>query len=161
MANAFTPGGGYRKGDGAQEENLFRRSNYCISLDPELDPQLQQKYDTKVYYCDDHGKRKEIRNAQSMYRMDEYGAICTSGITFFRDNEKEKGYSLLSKPIYNVSAIALAAYRDPDITKENRLTRKFAVGTRKKIENFFSIALINGYDTLVLSALGCGAFKNP
>ncbi|CAF1027702.1 unnamed protein product, partial [Rotaria sordida] len=28
MANATSPGGGYRKGDGAQEENLFRRSDY-------------------------------------------------------------------------------------------------------------------------------------
>ncbi|CAF4190414.1 unnamed protein product, partial [Rotaria sordida] len=28
MASATRPGGGYRKGDGAQEENLFRRSDY-------------------------------------------------------------------------------------------------------------------------------------
>ncbi|CAF4684025.1 unnamed protein product, partial [Didymodactylos carnosus] len=33
MANATIPGGGYRKGDGAQEENIFRRTNYYISLD--------------------------------------------------------------------------------------------------------------------------------
>ncbi|CAF2204419.1 unnamed protein product [Rotaria magnacalcarata] len=161
MANAFTPGGGYRKGDNAQEENIFRRSNYCVSLDPDLDPQLQKTYGSKVYYCDDHGERKEMRKDQSMYPMDEYGAIFTTGILVFRDTEKEKGYCLLSKPIHNVSAIALAAYRDPDVTKENCLTRKFAVRTRKKIENLFSIALVNGYDTLVLSALGCGAFKNP
>ncbi|CAF1635218.1 unnamed protein product, partial [Rotaria sp. Silwood1] len=37
MANATSPGGGYRKGDGAQEENLFRRSDYFRSLDVDLD----------------------------------------------------------------------------------------------------------------------------
>jgi uncharacterized protein (TIGR02452 family) len=33
MVNANNPGGGYRRGDGAQEETLFRRSNYYQSLD--------------------------------------------------------------------------------------------------------------------------------
>ncbi|CAF1175849.1 unnamed protein product [Didymodactylos carnosus] len=37
MANATSPGGGYPRGDGAQEENLFRRSDYCISLEYFLD----------------------------------------------------------------------------------------------------------------------------
>ncbi|CAF4704024.1 unnamed protein product, partial [Rotaria magnacalcarata] len=36
MANQTNPGGGYRKGDGAQEENLLRRSNYYQSLDIEI-----------------------------------------------------------------------------------------------------------------------------
>ena len=33
MANKTTAGGSYKGGAGAQEENLFRRSNYCQALE--------------------------------------------------------------------------------------------------------------------------------
>ena len=48
MANAHNPGGGYKRGDGAQEETLFRRSNYFQSLDVELD----NEQPTARFYCD-------------------------------------------------------------------------------------------------------------
>ena len=38
MANAYTPGGGYMTGAGSQEENLFRRSDYCKYLTKEHYP---------------------------------------------------------------------------------------------------------------------------
>ncbi|CAF4930143.1 unnamed protein product [Rotaria sp. Silwood1] len=43
----------------------------------------------------------------------------------------------------------MAAYRDPELTKE------------KMLENIFAIAHHHKHDCLVLSAFGCGAFKNP
>ncbi|CAF4986055.1 unnamed protein product, partial [Rotaria magnacalcarata] len=36
MANVTNPGGRYRTDDGAQEENLFRRSDYYQSLDEQV-----------------------------------------------------------------------------------------------------------------------------
>jgi len=161
MANATTPGGGYRKGDGAQEENIFRRSNYYMSLDYNMDPKQDQYINSKRYYCSSTGQISPLPVHQSLYPMDDYGVIYTSGITVFRGAE-DQGYPFLKRPLYDVCGIAVAAYRDPPIQKNKRqLTPKYAVGTRKKIETLFAVAYRNGHDSLVLSALGCGAFKNP
>ena len=157
MANVSSPGGGYRKGDGAQEENLFRRSDYCRSLDIGLDN--VHKRPSERYHCSSNGQLDPLSDHNSMYPMDEFGAIYTSGITVFRKSE-DTGYSFMKKPLEGVCSLAMAAYKDPKI-EDNLLTGKYAVGTRKKIENIFAIAYHHKHDSLVLSALGCGAFKNP
>jgi hypothetical protein len=92
--------------------------------------------------------------------MEEFGAIYTSGITVFRGTEA-KGYPYMKNPLYNVCAIAMAAYRNPPLNKKNMLENKSAMNTYRKIENIFAIGYQNKHDCLVLSALGCGAFRNP
>ncbi|CAF1367547.1 unnamed protein product, partial [Didymodactylos carnosus] len=159
MANAVSPGGGYRRGDGAQEENIFRRTNYYTSLNYFLEPN-QQHTDHQRFECSAHTTLTALADNESMYPIHEFGAIYTSGITAFRATE-QRGYEYLSTPIYNMSSIALAAYQKPDTYGGDRLAPKYAVGTRKKIENLFAIAFVNGHDSLILSALGCGAFHNP
>ena len=156
MANANTPGGGYRKGDGAQEENLFRRSNYYQSLDVEIaDPNLSE-----WLLCTPRCDHKRIVDYPRLYPMDEFGAIYTSGITVFRQTEIN-GYEFMKRPLYNVCAIAMAAHRNPEMKDAHTLTDKFVMSTHKKIDNIFAIAHAHQHDCLVLSALGCGAFKNP
>ncbi|CAF0883349.1 unnamed protein product, partial [Didymodactylos carnosus] len=159
MANAVTPGGGYRRGDGAQEENIFRRTNYFVSLDHFLEPDQRHTQNERMK-CESNGSLKQLSTNEKMYPVEDFGCIYTSGITIFRKTEAN-GYEYLSKPIYKVSAIALPAYQAPDLTTDNRLSSKIAVGTRKKIENLFAVAYANNHNCLILSALGCGAFKNP
>ncbi|CAF4515491.1 unnamed protein product [Rotaria sp. Silwood2] len=156
MANATNPGGGYRKGDGAQEENLFRRSDYYQSLDVDVADEDR----SERLYCTSNCEFKQITTSDEYYPMKEFGAIYTSGITVFRQ-EEANGYAFMKNPLYNVCAIAMAAYRDPELTKENMLEKKFVINTHKKIENIFAIAYHHKHDCLVLSAFGCGAFKNP
>ena len=157
MASATSPGGGYRKGDGAQEENLFRRSDYFRSLDIDLDHVTEVP--SKRFHCtsncdlDSHLKQDEI------YPMDDYGAVYTSGLTVFRQSE-ETGYAYMENPLKDVCSIAMAAYRDPKLDG-NMLANKYAVGMRKKIENIFAIAYHHHHNCLILSAFGCGAFRNP
>ncbi|CAF1459194.1 unnamed protein product [Adineta steineri] len=156
MASATSPGGGYRKGDGAQEENLFRRSDYFRSLDIDLDKFEQP---SERFQCTSTCNLDCVADARTMYPMDEYGAIYTSGLTVFRQPEM-KGYEFMEKPLTDVCSLATAAYRHPPLDG-NMLSPKYAVGMRKKIENIFAIAYHNRHDSLVLSALGCGAFRNP
>ncbi|CAF1167572.1 unnamed protein product [Rotaria sordida] len=156
MANATSPGGGYRKGDGAQEENIFRRSDYYQSLDGELaDTDRSERI-----FCTSKCELKPFAGYGGLYPIPEFGAIYTSGITVFRQTETN-GYAYMKNPLYNVCAIAIPAYRDPELTRNNMLENKFAVKTHKKIENIFTIAHHHKHDCLVLSAFGCGAFRNP
>ncbi|CAF1372368.1 unnamed protein product [Rotaria sordida] len=156
MANASSPGGGYRKGDGAQEENIFRRSDYYQSLDLEI----ADKGRSEKFYCNQKYEVRQPRGFFELYPMEEFGAIYTSGITVFRGTELD-GYPYMNEPLYNVCSIAMAAHREPRLTKTNMLENKFATSTRKKIENIFAIGYHQKHDCLVLSALGCGAFRNP
>ena len=156
MANATSPGGGYRKGDGAQEENIFRRSDYYHSLDAEI----AEKGRAERFACTQKCDLRQVKGYNGLYPMEEFGAIYTSGITVFRHTE-ERGYDFMKNPMYNVCSIAMAAYRDPPLTKNNTLENKAATNTRKKIENIFAIGHHQKHDCLVLSAFGCGAFKNP
>ena len=156
MANATSPGGGYRKGDGAQEENIFRRSDYYHSLDGDL----ADKDRSERLFCAPNGDLKALRGFANYYPMDEFGAIHTSGITVFRGTESD-GYPYKKDPLCNMCAIAMAAYRDPPLTPKNTLQNKAAMSTHRKIENIFAIGHHQNHDCLVLSALGCGAFHNP
>ncbi|CAF1104234.1 unnamed protein product [Adineta ricciae] len=157
MASATSPGGGYRKGDGAQEENLFRRSDYIRSLDVGLDQYIDNSSERSS--CTSTCNLDASYDARNMYPMDTYGAIYTSGLTFFRRPEDE-GYAFMEVPLTGVCALAMAAYRDPELDG-NMLASKPAVRTRRKVESIFSIAYHHQHDCLVLSALGCGAFRNP
>ena len=157
MANATSPGGGYRKGDGAQEENLFRRSDYFRSLDIGLDEYLDNPSERS--HCTSMCDLDSCFDSRRMYPMDEYGAIYTSGLTVFRGIEDD-GYPYMKEPLTGVCSLAIAAYRDPKLDG-NMLAPKFAVGMRKKIENIFSIGYHHQRDCLILSAFGCGAFRNP
>ncbi|CAF4273317.1 unnamed protein product, partial [Rotaria magnacalcarata] len=108
------PGGGYRQGAGAQEENLFRRSNYYLSLDAELDDTKQPER----YWSTAKGEEQMLRTNESMYPMDEFGTIYTYGITVFRNTE-DTGYAYLEQPLYDVRSIALAAYKQPELKRND------------------------------------------
>ena len=150
MANATSPGGGFRKGDGAQEENLFRRSDYFRSLDIGLDQWLPQQCER--FHRTSKCQLDPVTDHSAMYPMHEFGGIYTSDLTVFRQSE-DAGYMFMDEPLHGVCSLAMAAYRDPQLDG-NMLASTYAVGTRKKIENTFAIAYYHKHDSLVLSAFG-------
>jgi uncharacterized protein (TIGR02452 family) len=126
MASNYQPGGGVSSGCFAQEENCFRRSNYCMSL------------------------------KKSLYPIPETGCIYTPLITVFKD----KNYDLCDT--FVVSMIACAALRSPPLTPNGEYQNPSdRVLMKHKITQIFQVAYHYKIDTLVLGALGCGAFHNP
>ena len=147
MANAKTPGGGVLGGAGAQEENLFRRSNMHISLYQYADFAL--KYDIP-------------KNTVFEYPLSASGGIYSAGVTVFRSSEAT-GYNLLNEP-YTLDFIAVAAIYNPPLVKvENKLylDKTCVEDAKTRLRTILKIAIAQNHTTLVLSAIGCGAFANP
>ena len=148
MANRQTPGGGVYRGAGAQEEHLFRSSDYFRSL----------------YQYAPFGGQYGVAHAPESYPLDRnFGGAFSRDVTVFRGPEAE-GYPLLAQP-WRCNFVAVPAISGPDTFRdangEERLTQPMANGTRNKIRTILRIARENGQRVLVLGAFGCGAFHNP
>ena len=144
MASLWTPGGGVVNGAGAQEEELFRRTNLFRSL----------------YQFAPFGAEYGVRRSAKQYPLDpDFGGIYTPDATLFRKGEG-KGYALMDEPV-RVSFVAVAAIKHPELSPDNRLTPEDKKRTLNKIRTILRIARQKSHDTLVLGALGCGAYGNP
>ncbi len=139
MANECTPGGGVFNGAGAQEEYLFRCSDYYRSL-----YQYATSFDPMALYG--------IPQATDRYPLDpDFGGVFSRGVTIFRGPEEE-GYPLLDKP-WRANFIAVAGPRG--VRGGNPAASQ---NLANKIRTILAIAAENGQRKLVLGALGCGAF---
>lgn len=152
MANRTTPGGGVLSGAGAQEENIFRRSNLFQSL-YQFAPFIGRSFDIP-----EHPKHPE--HSYPLNR--KTGGVYSSNITLFRGSEAN-GYHLLKRP-YSLSFVTVPAIYSPDLVQEKgvfRLEEAFITPTQEKIRTILRIAILHGHDSIILSAFGCGAFRNP
>ncbi len=144
MASRRNPDGGVVTGAGAQEETLFRRTNLFRSL----------------YQFAPYAEQYGIRRSQHQYPLDRnFGGIYSPGVIYFRESE-QKGYALLEKPV-SLSFISVAGMNRPDLTADGMIADHHVGPIKNKIRTIFRMGLIHGHDSLVLGALGCGAFRNP
>lgn len=143
MASSKNPGGGVMGGAGAQEENLFRRSNLFKSM-----YQFAQ-------YAEEYGLKRSVKQ----YPLDKnYGGVYTPNAVVFRGTQAT-GYPLFKQP-HVLSFVAVAGISHPKLIK-GELAPEEVIVTKNKIRTIFRIALKHGHDSMVLGALGCGAFCNP
>lgn len=144
MASGRNPGGGVATGAGAQEETLFRRTNLFRTL----------------YQFAPYAEQYGIKRSRKQYPLDRnFGGIYTPDAICFRDGE-QKGYALLSHPV-SLSFIAVAGINRPELTADGMIAGYQVETVKNKIRAIFRIGLLHGHDSLVLGALGCGAFCNP
>ena len=144
MANRRTPGGGVLNGAAAQEETIFRRTNIFRSL-YQFAP-----------FAGDYG----VRKSALQYPMDHnFGGIYTPSVTVFRE-EEGNGFRLMEEPRW-LSFISVAGMNRPQLKSDGMIADHLVEPIRHKIRTILRIGLAHGHDSLVLGALGCGAFHNP
>ena len=144
MANRHNPGGGVINGAGAQEETIFRRTNLFLSL----------------YQYASYAERYGLLKSEHQYPMDRnFGGIYSPKVSIFRECEAN-GYKLMSQP-REVSFISVAGINHPELDNNGMIIPPLVNVTKNKIRTILRIGLQHDHDSLVLGALGCGAFRNP
>ena len=157
MASLYHPGGGVLTGSSAQEEDLCRRSNLVISL---------YQFSLPGGRYGDLADMVRVKRRAERYPMDNtYGGIYSPGITFFRAT-KDEGYSLMDEP-FSAAVISVASLNYNPKHGHNSLDSNGNIPEpdkpvlKEKIRTILRIGVLKGHDSLVLGALGCGAFCTP
>ena len=127
MADDCFPGGHVQIGSGAQEESLFRRTNYFQTL------HLQTGFYPLV-------NSQLVYSPQVAVIKDQYGEYL------------DKYFNL---PFIACPAVKKPVLKNGNFTDEDR--RMFI----QKLKNILNVAYQNGHDSVVLGALGCGAWQCP
>ena len=134
LADDNFPGGCVEMGSGAQEESLFRRTNYCSSLKIELYPI----------------KKDEI--------------IYSPEISVIKTSEKTGWNQLDLNNCPKISFIACPGIKYPELINENdepKLKELDVNILKNKIKTIIQTSIKFNYDTIIFGALGCGAWRNP
>lgn len=153
FASSTNPGGGVTRGSGAQEECLCRCSGlyFCLST-PEM---------MRGFYYPHRNMKNPINNADVIYTPD---------VTVFKTDESQP--KLMNEAEwYDVDVITCAApnLRERPSNRFNHGNGDRAVKVsdwelleihKKRLTRILDVAVLNGDETVILGAFGCGAFQN-
>ena len=132
MACDSCPGGGVHRGAGAQEENLYRRSDMCARM----------------------------REFRELHYPLQGAALVTSNVTLIRGRE-EDGYPFIRRG-WQVTVVSCAAPKHPRLNESGAYMDEVAEQPmRQSIRNLLAAVRHADCDTVLLSAFGCGAYRNP
>ena len=156
MASLYHPGGGVLQGSGAQEEELCRRSTLAISL---------YQFSLPGGRYGDLADMVRVKRRDERYPMDNtYGGIYSPDITFFRGTQEE-GYALLDETfqaaVISVASLNYNPKHGHNTLDNGNIPEADKPVLKEKIRTILRIGALKGHDSLVLGALGCGAFCTP
>lgn len=161
MASDICPGGGVRKGARAQEECIYRRTNICLHQNSDLlnkyglplypfNMSINKKLKDKRHKKEFDKLKSEVKN----YKGTDV-AIYTPKVTVLKDKE----YKLLES-FRTISFVNIAGIRNP-VLENGNFKEDDENLLYMKIYQMIKIAVAYEHDSIVLGALGCGAFHNP
>ena len=152
MANATFPGGGYTTGCSAQEENMARRTQ----LHTVFDGSQVVKQGRSVVY-NDH-MHDLVSGKNGWVYLSPTPLICIRGREEY-DDTTSLGYAFLpSDQIFRFLELRSAAV-DRSRKRKASYARDLSE-MEKRVEAQFATLISTGVRHVVLSAFGCGAFKN-
>jgi len=131
LASNICSGGGVGSGARAQEEDLYRKSNYFEANDPKL------------------------------YPLAIVDVIYSPLVHIIKDSSYKLLQSPIETACLAVAAIRNPKLKLLESKKETYLFDSDRLVMQNKINMIFKVAIKHGHKDLVLGALGCGVFNNP
>jgi uncharacterized protein (TIGR02452 family) len=159
LADAYTACGMYKRGSRAQEESLCRVSTLSRSL--------FQFYKATSGKASRYADEANVKIREYAYPMDlNFGGIYSPDVTVFRNANDLYAFT---EEVFKVGIVSVAAVDFNEKHGKNReyqaadggFTEEGIEVMKNKIRTIYRIALINGHDSLVAGAFGCGAFRLP
>ncbi len=153
FASASNPGGGVVRGASAQEECLCRCSDLYFCLN------IREMWDG--FYQPHRDARDPIHNDDIIY---------TPAVTVFKTDTADP-VLMPESDWYDVDVITCAApnlredpsnpYNSGDGSRQAMISDEDLQAVHeKRLRRMLETALMNGRDTIILGAFGCGAFRN-
>jgi uncharacterized protein (TIGR02452 family) len=131
MADDINPGGCVAAGSGAQEECIFRRSNYYKHL------------------------------TKNFYPIHDADVVLSKDVVFIKENEAKGNPLMKNSIKMDIMAIPALKFPQMDKTFNKYLNKRDYELMERKVQTMFKLAIRYKYDVVVLSAFGCGAYGNP
>ena len=151
MANAYVPGGGYVEGLVAQEENMFRRTDCHFSLDREKIINLKtERYRPAMTTLLNAGEGR-------VYLDTTTPRVCVRGAEK-RDGGEESYRWLADDELFLFYELRAAAV---DLRDKKEFTPEVESEMQRRIDAQLDTLIAANVRHCVLSAFGCGAFRNP
>jgi len=164
MANAYSPGGGYTDGCAAQEENMFRRTDCHFSIDRRDKNMVEIK---KQWWYDDYDAMytpamSSILNGKEgrVYLDTKSPRVCIRGPE--ARQQEDLGYEFLPEDqVFPFLELRAAAVDRRGIRATEKLNADMRADMRRRIVAQLETLMDAGIRHVILSAFGCGAFRNP
>ena len=146
FASARTPGGGYRSGARAQEEDLARKSALAAYLESAV---------ARPYY--------EAKRAHASLLYTDH-LVWTPAVPFFRDDDLALvddvwHAHVVTSPAPNRGALLARIDSHAPLDVEDA-ERSIVATLRRRAEHVVAVLAKEGAKNVVLGAWGCGVFKN-
>lgn len=135
FANGLFPGGAYRLGANAQEEDFFRYTNISLSIN----------YNRNMY----------INNLLRFNRFKYSDRMVYSEVFILRDPSGDLVDNPVSIGVITSPAVAYTMSKFLLVSKQHA-----KLVMEKRIDKIMGLALTQGVETLILGAFGCGAYGN-
>lgn len=157
LADAYVACGMYKRGSRAQEESLCRATTLSRSL--------FQFFKATTGKADRYAMDVNVEIKEYAYPLDlNYGGVYSPNVTVFRNAHDLYTFA---EETYRVGIVSVAALDFNEKHGKNLEYKAKGGGftsegeeiMKNKIRTIYRIALVNGHDSLIAGAFGCGAFR--